>query len=59
MELKKTGDYTGMTEQEFVAARKGVEDIIGLEEFYEIEEQTVEKAKGAAKPKRKAARRAA
>jgi 2-methylisocitrate lyase-like PEP mutase family enzyme len=59
MELKKTGDYTGMTEQEFVAARKGVEDIIGLEEFYEIEEQTVEKGQGAAKPKRKAARRAA
>ena len=47
MELKKTGDYTGMTEKEFVAARKGVEDIIGLEDYYEIEEQTVETVKSA------------
>lgn len=48
-ELRKTGEYTGMTEQQFVAARKGVEDIIGLESFYKIEEETVEKGKRAAK----------
>ncbi|MGZ8268569.1 MAG: isocitrate lyase/PEP mutase family protein [Burkholderiales bacterium] len=42
-ELKRTGDYTGMTEQAFVAARKAVEDTIGLEEYYEIERTTVEK----------------
>lgn len=42
-ELKATGDYTGMTQAEFVAARKGVEDLIGLEEFYRIERETVEK----------------
>jgi len=43
-ELVKTGEYTGMTEQDFVAARKGVEDIVGLEGFYRIEEETVEKS---------------
>lgn len=42
-ELKRTGDYTGMTEEEFVAARKGVEDTIGLEGYYRIERATVEK----------------
>jgi 2-methylisocitrate lyase-like PEP mutase family enzyme len=45
-ELKRTGDYTGMSEQEFVVARKAVEDIIGLEEYYRIEEETVEKLYG-------------
>ena len=44
-ELKKTGDYTGMTEPQFVAARKAVEDLIGLEGFYRIEQETVERAK--------------
>lgn len=43
-ELKRTGDYTGMTEDEFVTARKQVEDMIGLEEYYEIERATVERA---------------
>jgi 2-methylisocitrate lyase-like PEP mutase family enzyme len=43
-ELKRTGDYTGMTEDEFVAARKQVEDMIGLEEYYDIERATVERA---------------
>ena len=57
IELKKTGDYKGMTEPEFVAARKGVEDIIGLEEYYRIEEETVEKSKGG--KKRAKGRRAA
>ena len=32
-ELKRTGDYTGMTQDEWTTARKGVEDIIGLEEI--------------------------
>ena len=45
-ELKRTGDYTGISEQDFVVARKAVEDIIGLEEYYKIEEQTVEKLYG-------------
>ena len=42
-EVKRTGDYTGMTPQEWTVARKGVEDIIGLEEHYKIERDTVEK----------------
>lgn len=42
-ELKRTGDYTGMTEAEFVMARKQVEDLIGLEDYYRIEIETVEK----------------
>src|SRR6185369_380252 len=41
-ELRKTGDYTGMTNAEYVAARQAVEDLIGLDEYYEIEAKTVE-----------------
>lgn len=43
-ELRKTGDYTGISEKEFVTARKQVEDLIGLEDYYRIERETVEKA---------------
>ena len=42
-ELKQTGDYTGMSEAEFVAVRKQVEDLIGLEDYYRIERATVER----------------
>ena len=52
MELKKTGDYAGLKEPQFVAARKGVEDIIGLEEYYRIEQATVERARPARSAKR-------
>jgi methylisocitrate lyase len=41
-ELRATGIYTGMTNDEAVRARKAIEDVIGLEEHYEIERQTVE-----------------
>jgi 2-methylisocitrate lyase-like PEP mutase family enzyme len=41
-ELRATGSYTGMTNAEYVASRQQVEDIIGLDEYYEIEAQTVE-----------------
>ena len=44
-ELKQTGDYAGLSKQEFVAARKGVEDLIGLEDYYRIERATVEKGR--------------
>lgn len=44
-EVRKTGDYSGMTHEGFVAARQEIEDLIGPEEFYEIEEQTVERKK--------------
>ena len=41
-ELRRTGDYTGLTNHDCVRLRKEIEDVIGLEEFYEIERQTVE-----------------
>ena len=42
-ELRATGNYTGLTNEENVRARKDIEDVIGLEEFYEVERETVEK----------------
>ncbi|MEI8036139.1 MAG: isocitrate lyase/PEP mutase family protein [Betaproteobacteria bacterium] len=44
LEVKKTGDYTGMTQDEWITARKDIETMIGLEEHYRIERETVEKA---------------
>ena len=41
-ELRTTGDYKGMTNAEYVASRQEVEDLIDLNEYYEIEAQTVE-----------------
>lgn len=40
-ELRSTGGFTQLTEAELVRARKDVEDLIGLEEYYKIEENTV------------------
>ncbi len=44
-EIKRTGGYTGLTGEQCVAARHEIETLVGLDEFYEIEEQTVEKKK--------------
>lgn len=41
-ELRATGTFTGMTEADFVRSRKEIEDLIGLDEYYAIEEETVE-----------------
>lgn len=41
-ELRETGSYTGLSEREFVRVRKEIEDIIRLDEYYAIEEETVE-----------------
>ena len=41
-ELRETGNYKGISEADFVKARQDVEDIISLNEYYEIEAQTVE-----------------
>lgn len=41
-ELRATGAFVGMAESDFRTARKAVEDLIGLEEFYQIEADTVE-----------------
>src|SRR5438045_5929785 len=42
-ELKRTGGYTGLSNDECVAARHEIETLVGLDEFYAIEEETVEK----------------
>lgn len=42
-ELRETGEFKGITQQEYVDARQQVEDLIDLEEHYEIEAKTVEK----------------
>jgi len=44
-EIKRTGSYGGLTPQECVAARQEIETLVGLDEFYEVEEQTVEEKK--------------
>lgn len=44
-EIHRTGDYTGMTAQDNIDARQQIEDLVGLDEFYAIEEATVEEKK--------------
>jgi methylisocitrate lyase len=41
-ELRETGEYSGISEADFVASRQAVEDIINLDAYYEIEAETVE-----------------
>jgi 2-methylisocitrate lyase-like PEP mutase family enzyme len=41
-ELRETGDYTSLTSKEMATARQEIEDVIGLNEHYEIESETVE-----------------
>jgi hypothetical protein len=41
-ELRSTGNYTGMSHELCMQVRKDIEDRIGLEEFYQIEQETVE-----------------
>lgn len=44
-EIRKTGGYKGLTNEQCVAARQEIEALVGLDEFYAIEEQTVEEKK--------------
>ena len=44
-EIKRSGTYTGLTQEQCIAARRDIETLVGLDEFYEVEEQTVEKKK--------------
>ena len=44
-EIKRTGDYTGLTREQCSEARHEIETLVGLDDFYKIEEQTVEKKK--------------
>lgn len=41
-ELRRTGDFTGLSPAELVQIRQEIEDLIGLEGHYEIEAETVE-----------------
>src|SRR5207248_5057630 len=41
-EMVETGSYTGLTDSEFTALRKEIEDLIGLDAYYRIEAETVE-----------------
>jgi len=41
-EIKRTGGYSGLTQEQCVKARHEIETLVGLDEFYEIEEKTVE-----------------
>ncbi len=42
LEMKETGGYTGVSEAEAIEVRQQIEDTIGLDEYYAIEEETVE-----------------
>lgn len=42
-ELRRTGNFAGLSNEEAVRIRKEIEDTIGLDAYYEIERQTVEK----------------
>src|SRR6267142_2434384 len=42
-EIKRTGGYSGLTPKQCVEARQEIETLVGLDEFYEVEEATVEK----------------
>lgn len=44
-EVRDTGSYSGLSSEQLVADRQSVEDLIGLEAFYAIEEATVEDRK--------------
>ena len=42
-EMLQTGCYTGIGDNQFTALRKDIEDMIGLDAYYEVEAATVEK----------------
>jgi hypothetical protein len=44
-QLKATGDFTGLSADECIAARHDIETLVGLDAFYAIEEETVEDRK--------------
>ena len=43
-EMLRTGQYSGIGDNQFTTLRKEIEDIIGLDEYYNVEAETVEKA---------------
>lgn len=42
-EMLRTGQYTGIGDNQFTTVRKDIEDLIGLDDYYEVEAATVEK----------------
>jgi 2-methylisocitrate lyase-like PEP mutase family enzyme len=46
-EIRRSGGYAGLTHEQCAAARHEIETLVGLDEFYKIEEQTVEGKKWA------------
>jgi hypothetical protein len=42
-EMLRTGQYTGIGANQFTTLRKEIEDVIGLDSYYEVEAETVEK----------------
>ena len=44
-ELKEKGEYSGLTPDACVTARHDIETLVGLDQFYEVEEETVEEKK--------------
>jgi 2-methylisocitrate lyase-like PEP mutase family enzyme len=50
-EVMSSGSYTGIDEVGFVRLRREIEDLIGLDAYYRIEEETVEKAGSAGLPR--------
>jgi methylisocitrate lyase len=44
-EMRDTGVYSGLSQKEAIDIRQQIEDLIGLEDYYAIEEETVEEKK--------------
>jgi methylisocitrate lyase len=42
-EMRQTGIYTGIGDNQFTAVRQQIEDLIGLDDYYRVEAETVEK----------------
>jgi hypothetical protein len=40
--MKASGDFTGLSAKECITARHDIETLVGLDEYYAIEEETVE-----------------
>jgi hypothetical protein len=45
MEIKRSGDFSGLTIDDWVQTRQQIEDLCDLEDHYVVEENTVEKKK--------------
>jgi hypothetical protein len=42
-EMRRTGNYTGIGDNQFTAIRQDIEDLIGLDDYYRVEAETVER----------------